>query len=84
MTDRDNDPNVIRGERFSADLSDLVYSEPMCYTCRHWNGQPSDSKCTAFGDDPIPWDILAGDHDHHLHYPGDHGIRYSPVEGAPE
>ena len=29
----------IQYNRFVVDIDDLVFSTPMCFLCRHWNGE---------------------------------------------
>jgi hypothetical protein len=53
-----------------------------CAECRHFRRDvPDRNVCDAFPDgDGIPMAIIKGEHDHCLPYPGDHGIRFEPVE----
>ena len=55
-----------------------VLITPPCQTCRH---RVHPLFCTAFPDG-IPTDILTGRHAHRTAYSGDHGVRYSPKDGA--
>lgn len=48
----------------------------ICDSCRH---RRDATTCAAFPRG-IPVAILTGDADHRKPYPGDHGIRYEPVE----
>ena len=50
----------------------------LCIRCRHRRPGVHD-KCDAFPDG-IPIAILTDEHDHHLPYPGDHGMQFEPVE----
>jgi len=49
-----------------------------CLMCIHYR---MDLKCAAFPD-RIPEEIFTGIRDHRRPYPGDKGLRYSPVETA--
>jgi hypothetical protein len=60
---------------------------PICLDCKHLaprgDREPGDMRCAAFpGDGGIPDEILLMDHDHREPYPGDHGIRFEPIERA--
>jgi hypothetical protein len=65
-------------------MSALEQDEPIfetlgiCHSCAHRRGLRS---CDAFTE--IPVEILVGDKDHRLPYPGDNGIRYQPKEITP-
>ena len=48
---------------------------PPCHNCSRFRGQ---DRCDAFPDG-IPWAILFWKHDHRTSYPGDNGIRFSPI-----
>ena len=54
-----------------------------CASCQHFHRDRRDGTfCDAFPDgDGIPQAIIIGDHDHREPYPGDHGIRFEPIEG---
>ncbi len=57
-----------------------VYS-PICAFCRHWDLSKSGRYCTAYPDGQgIPLPIWTGLNDHTHPYPGDHGIRFTPVK----
>lgn len=59
------------------DTSELKAFDVQCDDCKH---QHEDGvSCDAFPD-RIPNDILMGRYDHKKPYPGDHGIRFEPVE----
>lgn len=51
---------------------------PLCTTCSHFVMDKGNWHCGAFPEG-IPEEILGGSVDHHKPYPGDQGIRYSPV-----
>jgi hypothetical protein len=55
-----------------------VYSV-ICSTCRHWDHQKSDRRCTAFPDG-IPDEIWLGENDHKSPFPDDNGVQYQQVE----
>lgn len=62
------------------DLRNEAYTEVVqstqCIDCRHYQGL---LRCDAFGDEPIPQEILSGEHDHREPYPGDNGVRFEPL-----
>lgn len=60
-----------RAERFSLDLSGVVWSQ--CVFCKHKHA--GSGTCDAFPDG-IPGEILTNDADHREYFPGDQGIRY--------
>jgi hypothetical protein len=47
-----------------------------CRDCNHYLGE---RQCEAFPAQ-IPEAIYLGEHDHAKPYPGDHGIRFEPLE----
>lgn len=47
-----------------------------CVLCKHYR---ADLTCDAFPQG-IPQRIISGLHDHQEPYPGDHGIRFDPVD----
>lgn len=49
---------------------------PLCWRCRHFR---DDITCKPFPQG-IPMEILTSEADHHKPYPGDHGIRFEPLE----
>lgn len=55
---------------------------PQCMSCKHWGGWrgPIGTECPAFPDSLIPAAIIGNEHDHREPYPGDHGIRFEPIE----
>lgn len=57
-----------------------------CSWCRHLDNDRADGPfCAAFpGGEGIPREILLGWVDHRDPYPGDQGIRYDPLPGAPD
>lgn len=58
---------------------------PQCCRCRHFDtSDPSGpARCKAFPDgDGIPAEIFLNKVDHHDPFPGDHGVRFEPAEGA--
>lgn len=61
-------------ERRATDITHPV----QCTACRHYR---DDATCDAFPDG-IPVRILENDHDHRRPYPGDHGVRFDPVDAA--
>lgn len=70
-------PTVIDKE-----FEEPVYS-PVCSLCRHFLGWKEGERrghCSAFPDG-IPVRIWRGEHTHRTAYPGDHGIRFEPLEG---
>jgi hypothetical protein len=53
---------------------------PPCFDCKHFRGPTEDGyNCEAFPDG-IPTPILLIERSHHEPYPGDHGIRFEPIE----
>jgi hypothetical protein len=52
---------------------------PQCFQCRHLDRGSVALTCRAFPSG-IPGAILLGDADHREPWPGDHGIRFEPVE----
>lgn len=69
----------------------------ICIKCRHYFGMHYFEReaehlegdylpvCRAFPKPPgIPIKILRGEHDHKKPYPGDHGIRFEPIEDGGE
>lgn len=53
---------------------------PQCATCTHLRVEP-ERTCSAFPDG-IPDEIWWNRADHRQPYPGDHGIRWEPLDGA--
>jgi hypothetical protein len=64
-----------RENPLSTQLSDMIWSQ--CVYCRHLT---AGRKCAAFPDG-IPDEIEYNWVDHREPYPGDHGIRFEPLEG---
>jgi hypothetical protein len=60
-----------------------IGSAPLCMDCKHLVRRKGPLCCTAFKAG-IPEEILWGDHDHHLPYPGDNGVLFKPIEGPAE
>ena len=54
----------------------MMTTSLQCIQCVHYR---LDLKCDAFPDG-IPEPIILGEHDHHEPYPGDHGIRWEPID----
>lgn len=55
----------------------LIVNAVQCSKCKHFN----EYRCPAFpGEDGIPPGILMGTISHKKPYPGDHGIRFEPIE----
>lgn len=53
---------------------------PVCVLCRHWRVREGRT-CDAFPErDSIPLAIWLGENDHRAPIPGDHGIRFEPVD----
>ena len=46
-----------------------------CLDCKHYLGF---KECAAFAE--IPAEILTGEFNHTMPYPGDNGVRFEPVE----
>jgi hypothetical protein len=65
----------VRPARFIWAEGQVVISP--CLTCRH--KLPQGAVCLAFPTS-IPEAILDAAHDHRTPFPGDHGLRYTPVE----
>lgn len=65
-------------ERLDGPLVHQVFSE-VCSRCRHLTSPVEPRTCTAFPGG-IPGEIWDGEHDHRTPFPGDHGIRFEPVE----
>lgn len=54
-----------------------------CATCVHFHRQDLNGEtCEAFPQG-IPRAIIDGDHQHRTPFPGDHGIHYVKIKGAP-
>lgn len=69
-------------KRFGYGPNDTVVVS-QCIGCRH--KRPNGAFCDAFPDGPgIPDAILRNRHDHHEPFPGDHGVRFEPVESNPK
>ena len=56
-----------------------IGAAPKCMECKHFREGEWGLPCDAFPDG-IPEAILGGDHDHTQPYPGDHGIRFEPID----
>jgi hypothetical protein len=59
----------------------------MCYSCAHyqgWKGGPDEDgvTCCAAFPDGIPDEILHGQFDHRVPYPGDNDILFEPKTGV--
>lgn len=61
-------------EKFVVDYDPFTWAQ--CNECANYMG---DAKCRAFPT-RIPDKILSGDFDHRRPYPGDNGVRFTPVE----
>src|SRR6266576_6431348 len=57
---------------------------PQCFACRHLIGVVTNIgwQCAAFGDRPIPKEILVNAADHREPYPGDMGMRFVDKDTA--
>lgn len=63
--------------------SEFDVSRPMCYGCRHLDQDSVRHTCSAFpGGIPAP--IWFSQYDHREPFPGDHGIRFEPIEAEGE
>jgi len=52
-----------------------------CYWCKRLKREnPDEQKCEAFGDKKIPDAIWKGKNPHRIPFPGDHGLRFAPLE----
>ena len=51
-------------------------SSEQCVMCRHFR---AGLVCDAVPEG-IPEEIITGEHDHREPYPGDHGVRFEPVD----
>jgi hypothetical protein len=53
---------------------------PLCMNCVHFDRNNREiDRCTAFPDG-IPEEITEQKFDHRMAYPGDHDIRFEPIE----
>jgi len=52
-----------------------------CISCKHRQGG---SLCKAFGNKPIPTEIITGLFDHSKPYPNDNGYRYEMLDSYAE
>lgn len=59
-----------------SELNLPVYSE-VCTFCRHLD-MSGERRCAAFPQE-IPLAIWTGENNHHVPYPGDHGIHFAPI-----
>jgi hypothetical protein len=68
----------VNDDKFTWREGDVSISQ--CQFCVHKSR--GRSACLAFPGD-IPLVILTNEHDHHVPYPGDCGIRFTPKRGQP-
>lgn len=47
-----------------------------CAFCKHYEGE---LRCSAFGKEMIPREIIINRHDHREPFPGDNGITFEPI-----
>lgn len=57
----------------------LPRQSQVCGRCRHHSGSDGQRRCAAFTE--IPGAIWAAQDDHTKPWPGDHGLRFSPITG---
>lgn len=61
-----------------------IGAPPICTVCSHLHPQDEAFACDAYPDgDGIPMAIILGEADHHLPYPGDHGIVFKQDPNDP-